>query len=249
MQSYDDRYYGTYKVRIITTPHSPTFTQALESLAKKIKRITINMFPLCLSYNADFCALAGPALNYSLSADFASAINSLRLPSLFEAEIEYIKALPEYQAFLSSSVLKELSSEIEHFEKNGYDDSAGWSFGMAGVKRCELSRPNCSPLKFTLFTDQYDDMPQMYEHVNLLRTKSFRALSIPEISMLAIALSEKYPHLFTCTLMVYHYPQLIRNLISDKKIFTFEFGLTPCIVKEAPKPIPEKKIEYYIDIY
>jgi hypothetical protein len=184
-----------------------------------------------------------------LSADFVSAIYDLRLPSLYKAEIEYIKALPQYQAFLSSSLLKELSSEIEHFEKNGFDSGTGWSFDMSGVNRCEFSLPNCSPFKVTLFTDRYDDMPQMYEHVNLLRMKSFRGLSIPEFSMLAIALSEKYPHLFTKTLMAYHYPQLISTILGNKHHFTFEFGLVPrFIVKEAHKPIPEKETEI-IDIY
>lgn len=253
MQLYVDVISGFNKVSIIATPHAPTVTQALESLTKKFKRRIIGQDERGYrTKKTDLFAITGPELIFKFSESFSSAIDALCTPSLFEAEFEYIKALPQYQAFLSSSLLKDLSSGIEHFVKNGYVYSPysflEFSFGVSDVHSCEFSAPNKNPFTFLLRFYQHEDTPYI-SPLNLLQNKTFRALSIPEISMLAIALSEKYPHLFTYTWTLYSEQDYDVNLLGDKKYrMTFEFGLTPCIVKEAPKPISEKKTEY-IDIY
>ena len=259
MQISYSRYYGAhtsftevYNVCIVFSPHAKPATQALESLANQFKRSHIGEWSSLtsnFSQKTTVCAISGPDLHGRFSSDFVSAIDALCTTSLFESEIEYIKAFPQYEAFLSSSLLKDLSSAIEHFEKNGYNDGTGWDFGMSDITRCELSRPNCSPFKFTLSTNRYDSMPQMHKHVNLLRGKTYRFLSISEISMLTVALSERFPHLFTCTWMLYSDYRNEKNFLGQrKKCMTFEFGLTPCIVKKAPKPNPKKQNEL-ADIY
>lgn len=218
---------------IIDSLHAPDVLLLLQSISKRFNRHDIGEpFPRSFLKKTLTCAVTGTDLRYHFSETFSSAIDALCTPNIFSVEAKYIKGLPQYSKFLSSSLLKDLLTCIESFEKNGFSDNCGWSFHVSEVKSCELSKPNENPFIFTLWSNRYDDMPQEYEHVKFLKGKNYPALSILEISMLAIAISEVFPHLFTYTWMLYSNLQHKKGFVGQKKEYiTFEFGLTPCLIR------------------
>lgn len=177
---------------------------------------------------------------------FEEAVNKILSAENVQSEMAYFKADNQYEIFLKSRMFVELCKKYDTLK------SSGLVFGGEITNQVVCTQRNIEwmtvennrSFKIDMYTGFFerDGGIKHYDTYNLIGwSPEYRQLTPKEMSMLAVALAERYPHEWGIT-----YRSCILNRRSKKLIgglqdhYYLRFYLAPYYIPQKPKAVEQK---------
>lgn len=187
----------------------------------------------------------------SILPAFRDAIDKLNSPDYMLSEVQFYKADEQYQRLVNSRLFNLLCERFDRFRSTGliFDNWGGQVvYSPANVAWMTVS--NNRNIRIDMYTGNYDqdDGKKYYDNNNLIgASPEFRQLTAKEMSMLAIAIAERYPKEWKVVHKNYILNRPTKSLLGGlKNHYYLRFYLEPCYVAQKVKTDDRKTVQ---DIY